>query len=125
MSTLVDETWKSTMTEFTFEREAMQGNPLPQGLDIADSCLYVALKNLYAMYQNKLISRKDATEEKRRLIYNWTTDKAKIDFLNRDSETLRDKIGAASEEYKNNPCVETADKLYAAFYNLPDDWREK
>ena len=125
MSTLVGETWKSTMTEFTFEREAMQGNPLPQGLDIADSCLYVALKNLYAMYQNKLISRKDATEEKRRLVYNWTTDKAKLDFLNRDSETLRDKIGAASEDYKNNPCVETADKLYAAFYNLPDDWREK
>ena len=125
MSTLVDETWKSTMTEFTFEREAMQGNPLPQGLDIADSCLYVALKNLYAMYQNKLISRKDATEEKRRLVYNWTTDKAKLDFFFRFSETLRDKIGAASEEYKNNPCVETADKLYAAFYNLPDDWREK
>lgn len=125
MSALVDETWKSTMTEFTFEREAMQGNPLPQGLDIADSCLYVALKNLYAMYQNKLISRKDATEEKRRLVYNWTTDKAKIEFLNRESETLRDKIGAASEEYKNNPCVETAEKLYAAFYNLPDDWREK
>ena len=123
MSTLVDETWKSTMTEFTFEREAMQGNPLPQGLDIADSCLYVALKNLYAMYQNKLISRKDATEEKRRLVYNWTTDKAKLDFLNRDSETLRDKIGAASEEYKNNPCIETADKLYAAFYNLSNDWR--
>lgn len=125
MSTLVDETWKSTMTEFTFEREAMQGNPLPQGLDIADSCLYVALKNLYAMYQNKLISRKDATEEKRRLVYNWTTDKAKLEFLNRESETLRDKIGAASEDYKNNPCVETADKLYATFYNLPDDWREK
>ena len=125
MSTLVGETWKSTMTEFTLEREAMQGNPLPQGLDIADSCLYVALKNLYAMYQNKLISRKDATEEKRRLVYNWTTDKAKIEFLNRESETLRDKIAAASDDYKNNPCVETADKLYAAFYNLPDDWREK
>ena len=102
----------------------MQGNPLPQGLDIADSCLYVALKNLYAMYQNKLISRKDATEEKRRLVYNWTTDKAKIEFLNRESETLRDKIGTASEDYKNNPCIETADKLYAAFYNLPESWRE-
>ena len=113
------------MTEFDFEREAMQGNPLPKGLDIADSCLYVALKNLYAMYQNKLISRKDATEEKRRLVYNWTTDKAKIEFLNRDSESLKNKIAAASEDYKNNPCVETAEKLYAAFYNLPDDWREK
>ena len=125
MSTLVGETWKSTMTEFTFEREAMQGKPIPQGLDIADSCLYIALKNLYAMYRNKLISRKDAREEKRRLVYNWTTDKAKLEFLNRESEALRNKIGAASDDYKNNPCIETAEKLYAAFYNLPDDWRGK
>lgn len=110
--------------EFTFEREAMQGNPLPQGLDISDSCLYIALKNLYAMYRNKLISRKDATEEKKRLIYNWTTDKSKIEFLNRESEALRDKIGTASDDYKNNPCIETADKLYAAIYNLPGDWRQ-
>ena len=112
------------MKEFPFERQAMQGQPLPERLDIADSCLYVALKNLYAMYHSKLISRKDATEEKKRLIYNWTTDKAKIEFLNRESEALRDKIGTASEDYKNNPCIETANKLYAAFYNLPDDWRK-
>lgn len=111
------------MKEFSFERQAMHGEPLPKGLDIADSFLYVALKNLYAMYRNKLISREDATEEKRRLVYNWTTDKSKIEFLNRDSEALREKIGTASDEYKNNPCIETADKLYAAFYNLPDDWR--
>ena len=109
--------------EFAFEKDAMQGQPLPKGLDIADSSLYVALKNLYAMYRNKLISRKDATEEKKRLIYNWTTDKAKTEFLNREAESLRDKIGTASEDYKNNPCIETADKLYAAFYNLSDDWR--
>ena len=109
--------------EFAFEKDAMQGQPLPKELDIADSCLYVALKNLYAMYRNKLISRKDATEEKKRLIYNWTTDKAKIEFLNREFEALRDKIGTASEDYKNNPCIETADRLYAAFYNLSDDWR--
>lgn len=109
--------------EFAFEREAMQGQPLPKGLDIADSCLYIALKNLYAMYRNKLISRKDATEEKKRLVYNWETDKAKIEFLNRDSEMLREKISVASEDYKNKPCTETADKLYAAFYNLPDNWR--
>ena len=110
--------------EFAFEREAMQGQSLPKGLDIVDSCLYIALKNLYAMYRNKMISRKDATEEKKRLIYNWTTDKSKIEALNRDSETLRDKIGSASEDYKNNPCMETADKLYAAIYNLPGDWRK-
>ena len=115
------------MIEFDIEleKQAMTGNPLPRGLDIADSCIYIALKNLYAMYRNKLISRKDATEEKKRLIYNWKTDKSKIEFLNRDSEVLRDRIGIASADYKRNPCIETADKLYAAFYNLPDDWRKK
>ena len=109
--------------EFAFEKDAMQGQPLSKGLDISDSCLYVALKNLYAMYRNKLISRKDATEEKKRLIYNWTTDKSKIEFLNREADGLKNKIGVASDDYKNNPCIETADKLYAAFYNLSDDWR--
>ena len=113
------------MEEFDFEKKAMQGEPLPQGLDIADSCLYIALKNLDALYHRELISRKDATEEKRRLVYNWTTDKSKLEFLNRDSETLGARISDASKEYKDNPCIENADKLYAAFYNLPTDWRSK
>ena len=111
------------MKEFSFERQAMRGEPLPQELDIADSCLYISLKNLYAMYRTKLISREDATEEKRRLIYNSTTDKSKIEFLNRDSDALKCRINDASENYKKNPSIENADKLYAAFYNLPDDWR--
>ena len=111
--------------EFPFERMAMQREPLPKDLDIADSCLYVALKNLYAMYYEKLISRTAATEEKKILVRNWKEDKSKLEFLDRDSKSLMEKIGTASQEYKNNPCIETADKLYAAFYNLPDDWRTK
>lgn len=111
--------------EFSFEHDAMKGEPLPYKLDIADSCLYVGLKYLYAMYKKGLINRKDATEEKRRLVYNWTTDKSKIEFLNRYSDALKSKIGTASDEYKKNPCIETAERLYAAFYNLPDDWRIK
>lgn len=108
-----------------FEKDAMHGNPLPKGLDIADSCLYVALKNLYAMYRLGVISRKDASEEKKRLLKNWETDKSKIEFLNREADALRDKIGTASEDYKSNPCIETADKLYASLYNLPNDYRTK
>ena len=111
--------------EFPFERMAMQREPLPKDLDIADSCLYVALKNLYAMYYEKLISRSAATEEKKTIVRNWKEDKSKLEFLDRGSKSLMEKIGTASQEYKNNPCIETADKLYAAFYNLPDDWRTK
>ena len=88
------------------------------------TCVYTGAQTIYSMYRNRQISRKDATEEKKRLIYNWTTDKSKIEFLNRESEALRDKIGTASDDYKNNPCIETADKFYEAIYNLPGDWRQ-
>ena len=111
--------------EFEFEKQAMRGEPCPKRLDIVDTCAYISLKNLYAMYRKGLIARKDASEEKKRIVYNWTTDKSKIEFLNRDSDVLKSKIGTASDEYKKNPCIETADRLYAAFYNLPDDWRTK
>lgn len=111
--------------QIEFEKDAMNGNPLPKGLDIADSCIYIALKNLYAMYRNGLISRKDASEEKKSLMKNWTTDKSKIEFLNRESDELRNKISEAAEKYKNAPCIENADNLYATLYNLPNNWRTK
>lgn len=111
--------------EFSFERQAMKGEPLPKGLDIADSCLYIGLKNLYSMYFNKQIARKDATEEKDRLVFNWTKSKSELNFLNREALALSNRILMATEEYKINPCIKTADKLYAAFYNLPDNWRCK
>lgn len=110
--------------EFDFERQAMAGELCPKKLDIADTCVYIALKHLYAMFKQNLISRKDATEEKKRIVYNWTTDKSKLEFLNRDSDAVRNRIGKASEEYAKNATIENADKLYAAFYNLPDDWRK-
>ena len=110
--------------EFDFERQAMAGELCPKKLDIADTCAYIALKHLYAMFKQNLISRKDATEEKKRIVYNWTTDKSKIEVLNRENEALREKIGDASDAYRNNPNIETADALYAALYNLPNDWRK-
>lgn len=113
------------MKEFEFERSAMKGEPLPLKLDIADSCLYIALKNLYAMYRSGLIARKDAVEEKQRLVYNWARDKSKLDFLNRESDALKNKIGAASAKYAESRTLSNADALYAAFYNLPVDWRSK
>ena len=111
--------------EFPFERQAMTGDVCPKQLDVADTCAYIALKNLYAMYRKGLISRKDASEEKKRIVYNWTTDKSKIEFLNRESETLKRKIGSASEKYAKEPTIENAERLYCALYNLPENWREK
>ena len=104
--------------ELPFERQAIKGEPCPKRLDIADTCAYIALKNLYKMYKNKLISRAEAKKEKETIIYNWSTNKSKLDFINRESEALANKIDFAANEFKNNPNVENAEKLYKAFYNL-------
>ena len=110
--------------EFSFERQAMEGKPLPQGLDIADSCAYMSLKHLYAMYRKCLISRNDAKKEKESIVYNWMMAKSKLDFLDRKSDVLKEKISHASEEYAKNPTIENADRLYAAFYNFNENWRK-
>lgn len=111
--------------EFEFERKAIRGDPLPKTLDIADSCLYIALKNLYSMYRDGRISRKLAKEEKQSLIYNWTKDKSKLEFISRKSLDLSARISEASKKYRDCPSNENADKLYAAFYNLPENWRNE
>lgn len=110
--------------EFEFERNAMKNEPCPKGLDIADTAAYMALKYLYAMYRNGLLNRKEAKAEKETIIYNWAEAKSRLKFLNRASKELKEKIGSASAEYAKIPSIENAEKLYAAFYNLPLSWRE-
>lgn len=108
---------------FDFERLAMKGETCPKGLDVADTCAYISLKHLYAMYKEKLISRQDAQKEKQTIVYNHAKDKSIIEFLSRDALEKSEEIKAASEKYKKNPTMENADRLYAAFYHLPEDWR--
>lgn len=110
--------------EFEFERKAMENDPCPKELDIADTCAYMALKCLYSMYRSGLVSRKDATKEKETIVFNWGTDKSKLELLNRESKALKEKIGEASAEYAKSPTIENAERLYCALYNLPENWRE-
>lgn len=105
-----------------FERQAVRGEPIPRQLDIVDSCLYMALVYLYKAYRAGLMGRDEAKREKDTLLYNYATDKSKIEFLNRNCLGLSKRIDCASEEYRKSPSIETANRLYAAFYNLPDDW---
>lgn len=110
---------------FPFEKAAMEGKGTPKGLDIADTCAFLALKSLYAMYRKGLIDKVNGKEEKNTIFYNWTKNKSEIEFLKRESIALSKRISLASDEYRKNPSIENADKLYAAFYRLPENWREK
>ena len=109
--------------EFAFERAAMNDEDMPRGLDIADACFYTALRIIYKAYHNGIIDRKTGTELKNQLTRSYVSDKSKAEFLNRSALAMNDRIKKASEAYKSNRTLENADELYAAFYNLPYDWR--
>lgn len=111
--------------DFDYEIDAMKNNPTPKGLDIVDTYAYLSLKLLYCSYRNGIINRKDASKEKQTIINNMVEGKSKLDFIDRKINVLSKRICEASRTYKENPSIENADKLYAAFYNLPDDWRAK
>lgn len=103
------------------ERQAMKNEPMPRGIDVADSCAYEALRCLYLMYHAGMINRERAREEKQTVLYNWTTAKSKLIALDRDNEALREKIGEAAEAYRANRTTEAADGLYMALFNRPVD----
>ena len=109
--------------EFPFERAAMNDEDMPRGVDIADACFYTALRIIYKAYHNGEKKKKTGTELKKQLTRAYVSDKSEVEFLKRSVLDLNDRIKKASEAYKSNRTLENADELYAAFYNLSDDWR--
>lgn len=49
---------------FPWEREAMRGEEMPEGLSFPDQMAYTTLRNVYQAYYNKIISRDVAAAEK-------------------------------------------------------------
>lgn len=56
---------------FPWEREAMQGEEMPEGLSLPDQMAYTTLRNVYQSYYSKIISREAAAAEKRQLKYQY------------------------------------------------------
>ena len=51
------------MDKLPYEDAAMRGAPLPEGLDLTDAAVYVALRGLYAFHQLGMMDRKEAAAE--------------------------------------------------------------
>lgn len=111
------------MREFAYEREAAQGKPTPDGLAASDTAAYMALRALYAQYAAGLIDREAAQAEKAEILKSFVALRSREEFISREAETLRQRIGEASDAYRREPTLHNADRLYAAFWGLPEGWR--
>ena len=112
------------MKEFPWERKALKGDPLPEGLNAAEARLYMSLRSLYQWYKEGHISKEGARGEKEILVRTYERDIAEI----RGCRAVCDLIVRAetpAQEYAKAPTAENAEQLFRAVYNLPENWRDE
>lgn len=93
-----------------WEKDAMAGLEMPDGLSYPDQILYLELRMLYHQYYQKVIDRETATKEKKKLLDEYRIYKFREEMENQWVETIR-LTELARADYRKNPCHENAMKL--------------
>ena len=99
-----------TGTVLPWEKDAMAGLEMPNGLSYPDQILYLELRMLYHQYYQKVIDRETATKEKKKLLDEYRIYKFQYELGNQCVETIR-LTELARADYRKNPCHENAMKL--------------
>lgn len=93
-----------------WEKDAMAGLEMPNGLSYPDQILYLELRMLYHQYYQKVIDRETATREKKKLLDEYRIYKFQYELGNQCVDTIR-LTELARADYRKNPCHENAMKL--------------
>lgn len=102
---------------FPFEREAEQGAPMPDGLDLPDQCAFQFLVNMYTRLRNGTVDRDQAIKEKGQMTYKHSIAKNILDqssTMGKYWADLRRDLEVAHTRYIKNRTLENADALSAA-----------
>lgn len=99
---------------FPWEREAMQGAEMPDGLSIHDQMAYISLRTLYHDYHEKRLDRAMASAEKWRIVGAWQRAKDTAEFQRKlaffSARVFKD-TEAAKTAVRKNPSPENAIRL--------------
>ena len=93
-----------------WEKDAMAGIEMPDGLSYPDQILYLELRMLYHQYYQKVIDRETATREKKKLLDEYRVNQFREELLNQWVEAVR-LTELARADYRKKPCHENAMKL--------------
>ena len=93
-----------------WEKDAMAGNEMPDGLSYPDQILYLELRMLYHQYYQKVIDRDTATKEKKKLLDEYRVNQFRDELWKKLADTIR-MTELARADYRKNPCNENAIKL--------------
>lgn len=117
----------STGFTFPWEKAAMHGEELPEGLSLPDQMAYTCLRNIYFLYYNKTTSRDQAAAEKQRVRVQWERAASAAEFERKLSvhhaRVIRE-TEAAKTACRKDPTAENALRLCNAIDGLPSPDKE-
>lgn len=99
---------------FPWEREAMRGCPLPEGLPSHEQMSYLALRQVYRDYYAKAISRDAASREKRSIVQTAKEEARSREFsdkLTRKHFEILKGTELAASACRKNPTLENTLRL--------------
>ncbi len=97
-----------------WEKSAIDGEEMPDGLNLFEAALFIAVRNLYSQLRNGFVSRDVAVREKTRLLREYNSRLFLEEQCKRYVQTIKNTELARSE-YRKNRTIENADKMLIAF----------
>ena len=111
---------KETGFVLPWEKEAMAGLEMPDGLSYPDQILYLGLRMLYRQYYQKIIDRETATKEKKKLLGEYRRNQFQDEMGKHWVKIIRGTEIAMSN-FRKNPCIDTAEKIYESLSGIMKD----
>lgn len=109
---------ESNLQELPYERIAMAGGEMPDGLEWYDRQLFLMLRTLYWQYKQGIVDRETAQKEKCKLLKDRDFNLFQDDF----TKDIAKKIMNTEEarcRYRKNRTLENADAVIFAFEGAP------
>ena len=107
--------------KYEYEREAARGDPMPDGLSMAEQQTYQAIRYLYAVYRAKRITQAQAAQEKAKVLRELRMMQEKEALQQKAynrSITMWKNLEAAANRYSLDKTIENADKLIESIYGV-------
>lgn len=109
---MVPEPNKSTGVTLPYERQAMNGDDMPDGLEYPDQILFLQLRMLYDSFKKEIINRDTAQKEKKQLLSEYECYKF-LHSMEKEWVEIIKLTELARADFRKNPSIETAERLVA------------
>ena len=98
---------------FPYERQAMNGDEMPDGLSYPDQIMFLSLRMVYAQLKQGIIDRDTAVRDKKKLVKEYE-QYSYVEQIGKEWVDIIRRTELARSEYRKSRTLENADQLLFA-----------